>query len=192
VSAHVDTVTDYRVALRAGVDEMAHLPGYYIGKADDPQKYELTEADVQETARRKISVIIAPVFYEMFNPQSRLYDAQATARTDAVRVRNLRLLQKYKVHLAFGSDRYGNSPIDDVLYLQRLGVFSNLEMLKIWCEATPHLIFPSRKIGHLKEGYEASFLVLDGNPLKDFSKIKSIRLRFKQGFPITPSNSIRE
>ena len=30
VSAHVDTVTDYRVALEAGVDQMAHLPGYYV------------------------------------------------------------------------------------------------------------------------------------------------------------------
>jgi imidazolonepropionase-like amidohydrolase len=184
VSAHVDTVTDYRVALRARVDEMAHLPGYYIGKDDDPLKYELTKADAQETAMRKISVIVAPVFYDMFNPQSQRYDAQATARTDAVRVRNLRLLRKYKVQLAFGSDRYGNTPVDDVLYLQRLGVFSNLEMLKIWCEATPHLIFPSRKIGYLKEGYEASFLVLDGNPIEDFSKIKSVRLRVKQGVPI--------
>jgi len=192
VSAHVDTVTDYRVALRAGIDEMAHLPGYYIGKDDDPQKYELTEADAQETAKREVAVIVAPVFYDMFNPKSRLYDTQATARTDAVRVRNLRLLRKYKVHLAFGSDRYGNTPVDDVLYLQRLGVFSNLEMLKIWCEATPQVIFPRRKIGHLKEGYEPSFLVLDGNPLEDFSKIKSIRLRFKQGFPITLPIQTRE
>jgi len=36
----------------------------------------------------------------------------------------------HKVQLAFGSDRYGNTPVDDVLYLQKLSVFSNLEMLK--------------------------------------------------------------
>ena len=168
---------------------MAHLPGYYISMEDDPHRYELTEVDARETARHGVAVIIAPVFYDTFNPQSRLYDPQVTSRTDSVRVRNLRLLRKYKVHLAFGSDHYGKTPVDDVLYLQRLGVFSNLEMLKIWCEATPQVIFPRRKIGYLKEGYEASFLVLDGNPLEDFSKIKSIRLRFKQGFPITPIQS---
>ncbi|HEX8637376.1 MAG TPA: hypothetical protein VF692_04890 [Pyrinomonadaceae bacterium] len=42
VSAHVDTAFDYRVALTAGVDEMAHLPGYYIDKDDKLEKYLLT------------------------------------------------------------------------------------------------------------------------------------------------------
>ena len=66
----------------------------------------------------------------------------------------------------------------------KLGVFTNLQLLKTWCEATPEMIFPHRKIGHFKEGYEASFLVLTGNPLEDFTQVKSIRLRFKQGDPI--------
>ena len=191
VSAHVDTVTDYRIALRANVDEMAHLPGYYIGLDDDPRKYELTERDARETAKRGTWVIVAPVFYDTFNPRSASYNPQVTARTDAVRVRNLKLLLKHGVHLAFGSDRYGNTPVDDVVYLQRLGVFTNLEMLKIWCEATPQAIFPHRKIGRFREGYEASFLVVNGNPLEDFSKVKSIRLRFKQGsqiMPVSPSS----
>lgn len=130
MSAHVDTATDYRIALRAGVDEMAHLPGYYIGLDDDPRKYELTERDARETAKRGTWV------------------------------------------------------------LQGLGVFTNLEMLKIWCEATPQAIFPHRRIGRFREGYEASFLVLNGNPLEDFSKVKSIHPRFKQGsqiLPVSPS-----
>ncbi len=70
------------------------------------------------------------------------------------------------------------------MYLHRLGVFTNLEMLKIWAEDTPQTIFLDRSIGHLREGYEASFLVLNGNPLTDFAQIKNIRLRFKQGTPI--------
>ena len=51
----------------------------------------------------------------------------------------------------------------------------------MWCEATPATIFPTRKIGHLKEGYEASFLVLSGNPLLDFKNAQKIEIRFKQG-----------
>ncbi len=43
-------------------------------------------------------------------------------------------------------------------------------------------IFPDRKIGRLADGYEASFLVLDADPLADFSAIEKIRLRVKQGF----------
>jgi len=181
VSAHVDTATDYRIALKAGVDEMAHLPGYYVGLDDDPRKYELTKEDVQETARRRVWVDVAPVAFDFFNPQSPSFNAQMKQRTDNVRIRNLKLLKQYRVKIAFGSDRYGRTPVDDVLYLQDLGVFSNLEMLKIWCEDTPQSIFPNRKIGLLKAGYEASFLVLDGNPLKNFGQVKAIRFRFKQG-----------
>ena len=180
VSAHVDTVTDYRIALKAGVDEMAHLPGYYIGLKDDTRKYELTEEDIKETARRGVWVDIAPVAIENYNPQDLLLKAQAKERREAVRVHNLRLLKRFKVKIAFGSDWYGRTPVNDVLYLQKLGVFSNLEMLKIWCEDTPRSIFPNRKIGLLKAGYEANFIVLDGNPLLDFEQIKNIRLRFKQ------------
>ena len=43
------------------------------------------------------------------------------------------------------------------------------------------MIFPNRKIGHLQDGYEASFLVLDQNPLENFENVKTIRRRFKQG-----------
>lgn len=181
VSAHVDTATDYRIALKAGVDEMAHLPGYYVGLDDDPRKYELTKVDVQETARRGVWVDVAPVAFDFFNPRSPSFNAQMKQRTDNVRIRNLKLLKQYRVKLAFGSDRYGRTPVDDVLYLQDLGVFRNLEMLKIWCENTPQSIFPNRKIGLLKAGYEASFLVLNGNPLKNFEQVKAIRFRFKQG-----------
>lgn len=184
VSAHVDTVTDYRIALAAGVDEMAHLVGYYIQPEDDPRKYELTAADVKETARRRVSISVNNVAGNEFNAQSPYYNPKVKAVTDRVRIENLRLVKKYRVKINFGSDRYGSTPVEDVFYLQRLGVFTNLEMLKIWCENTPASIFPDRKIGFLKEGYEASFLVLGGNPLTDFAAVKNIRLRFKQGFQL--------
>jgi imidazolonepropionase-like amidohydrolase len=68
-----------------------------------------------------------------------------------------------------------------VLYIAKLGVFTNLEILKMWCEDTPRSIFPRRRIGHVRKGYEASFLALDGDPLEDIIRTKNIRLRFKQG-----------
>lgn len=184
VSAHVDTAFDYRVALNAGVNEMAHLPGYYIEMNDDPRKYELTANDAKETARQGIWVIPAPVAYDYLDPNNKDYKADVAARTDKVRTQNLRLLKQHKVKLAFGSDRYGSTPVADVLYLQKLGVFTNAELLKIWCEDTPQTIFPNRRIGKLQDGYEASFLVLNGNPLEKFDNVKTIRLRYKQGVPV--------
>jgi imidazolonepropionase-like amidohydrolase len=126
----------------------------------------------------------APVAYDTFDPQSKAFDSRIKERTDVVQVHNLSLLKRYKVKVAFGSDRYGNTPVKDVLYIQKLGVFSNLEMLRIWCEDTPRTIFPNRKLGRLMESYEASFVVLGGNPLKDFAQVQNIKLRFKQGLPL--------
>jgi predicted amidohydrolase YtcJ len=36
------------------------------------------------------------------------------------------------------------------------------ELLSIWTGETARTIFPGRKIGSLQEGYEASFLALEG------------------------------
>jgi imidazolonepropionase-like amidohydrolase len=58
--------------------------------------------------------------------------------------------------------------------------------LRIAVETTPRTIFPNRKIGRLREGYEASFLVLNGNPIENFDYVKNIRLRFKQGVLLNP------
>ena len=175
VSAHIETATDYRIALAAGVDEMAHLPGYYFGLEEKPDSYMLTDKDVKETVRRKIWVVPTP------NLPESIKDPIMLERIEKVAKHNLRLLKRHGARIALGSDAYGSTPVPYVLYLAKLGVFSNLEMLKIWTEETPQTIFPNRRIGHLREGYEASFLVLDGNPLKDLEQTKKIRLRFKQG-----------
>jgi hypothetical protein len=174
VSAHVDTATDYRIALNGGVDEMAHLPGYYVDFKENLEKYLLTENDVRETVKRKVWIIPAPIVFGEIDVNSR-------EKTDNGLRLNLGLLKKYKAKLAFGSDRYGSTPLDDVLHLQKLGVFSNLELLRIWVEDTPQTIFPNRKIGKLKEGYEATFITLTENPLTNFEAVRKVGLRFKQG-----------
>lgn len=173
VSAHVDTVTDYRVALAGGVDEMAHLPGYFFDAADRDERYLLSDADAAETARRGVWVIVAPVHSQAPPALQR--------RIDAVRAANLARLVRAGVHLAFGSDWYGSTPVPAVRYLARTGVLGRRALLRIWCEDTPRTIFPGRKLGRLADGYEASFLVLAGNPLDDFDAVTRIRLRFKQG-----------
>jgi imidazolonepropionase-like amidohydrolase len=96
-------------------------------------------------------------------------------------VANLKLLHETGVALAIGSDNVNDSSLREVEYLQQLGVFDNLTLLKMWTETTAKTIFPQRKIGALKEGYEASFLALAGNPLDDWQNVRQIKLRFKQG-----------
>jgi imidazolonepropionase-like amidohydrolase len=94
----------------------------------------------------------------------------------------LRLLKAQGIKLAIGSDIYNDNSVGEFEFIYELGIFSNLELLKMWCENSAMTTFPNRKIGHLKEGYEASFLVLDSNPLEEIKEIdKSIIFRVKQG-----------
>jgi imidazolonepropionase-like amidohydrolase len=174
VSAHVNDVTDFHLALAAGVDEIVHLP--LSGPAP------IAIEDARLAAQRSIAVIttcaIVPTF--PFIPQS---DLPQTLRTQLA---NLRLLHEHGVPLAIGSDNVGDSSVREVEYLQGLGVFDNLTLLKMWTETTARTIFPQRKIGALSEGYEASFLALEGNPIEDWRNVRRIRLRFKQGVLFEP------
>jgi hypothetical protein len=54
----------------------------------------------------------------------------------------------------------------------------------MWSVTTPRAILPDRRIGRLREGYEASFLVPGGDPLADFGNTRRIVRRVKQGVPI--------
>jgi imidazolonepropionase-like amidohydrolase len=80
------------------------------------------------------------------------------------------------------------------MLLSKLGLFSNAELLRMWSETTPRAIFPNRRIGGLAEGCEASFLVLDADPLADFSATSKIFMRVKQGgvLPEPPAIALPE
>jgi imidazolonepropionase-like amidohydrolase len=104
---------------------------------------------------------------------------------DRLNIRNLRLLHQHHVKLALGSDEYRYDTLPEALYIEALGVFDNRTLLNIWCTSTAETIFQKRKIGRLQEGYEASFLALEGDPLRDFSNVTKIKLRVKQGHVLT-------
>jgi imidazolonepropionase-like amidohydrolase len=102
-----------------------------------------------------------------------------------ITIQNLRHLKDAGVRLAVGSDTMpGAGVLAEIEFLKDTEVFSNLELLTMWSETTPNVIFPQRKIGALEDGYEANFLVLEGNPVQDFSWAKRIRMRVKQGDPL--------
>lgn len=97
-----------------------------------------------------------------------------------VQIANLNLLKRHRVRIAIGTD-HGDTPLSEVMNVRSMRIFSNLELIKAWTEDTALCVFPDRKIGKLDEGYEASFLVLEGNPIADFENVRRIRMRVKQG-----------
>lgn len=188
VSTHVESATDFHSALVAGVDEINHLPGFRPeknnpGNYQNLSRYEISEADARLAARKK--VVVVTTIGDVLDVVSKIDESspQAALAKDVKNLfsRNLRLLAKEGVRIAIGSDSYSKTSLSEALNLNNLKVFDNLTLLKMWCETTPNTIFPKRKIGQLKTGYEASFLLLERNPLEDFEIVKNIKLWVKQG-----------
>jgi len=203
VTVHVESAPDFRIAVHAGVDEIAHVPGWLVQSLLDAERARLTEEDARLAAEKGVVVVTTTVAGEAMpgtasahphghkpdqatpgtrsDPHRDVVDIHALARD--VQRANITLLHRYGVKLAIGSD-HADTSLAEVMNLRTLLPFDNLTLLKLWCEATPAAIFPGRKIARFEEGYEASFLALAGNPLEDFTHVQAIRLRFKQGFSL--------
>jgi imidazolonepropionase-like amidohydrolase len=172
VSTHVATGSDFQYAVAAGVDEIAHIPS--VGEP-------IAEKDAALAARRRI--VVDTTYFHAVPSLIRMHVVKE-AVVRATERANLRVLRQQGVLLAIGSDNPNDTSLQEVEYLQGLGVFDNLTLLKMWSETTPRSIFLKRRIGALKDGYEARFLARGGNPLEDLHNVRKIKMRFKQGFPV--------
>lgn len=180
VSAHAETPSDLKVALAAGVDEINHLPGYQVRWRDGyTEKYYKLTAKIARTMRRK-GVHVDPT-YSLLQTEIKPMSNQQREVQMNVQKENLLLLKRYHVPVTIGCDSYNLTAQTEIEYLHKLNIYSNLELLKMWCEVTPTVIFPNRKITKLQEGYEASFLILPKNPLENFEHVYTISMRVKQG-----------
>lgn len=178
VSAHVYTAGDFRNAIRGGVDDIAHFPGTGLGTEPDlpAPVYRITDADAREAARRGVTVTTTLSWLDEVTDT-----AQRTRMLADVIRPNLALLRKHGVRLLVGSDQFRQTPAAEADVLVRTGLFTPLQALVAWSMDTPRALFPSRAIGQLSPGAEASFLALDGNPISDFRNVHRIKLRVKQG-----------
>ncbi|MCA1636054.1 MAG: amidohydrolase family protein [Acidobacteria bacterium] len=179
VTTHIETAADFHTALNAGVDEINHLPGHYLPTTQPAARFKISEEDAKLAARRGVVVVTTTMVGKL-----REKDPERVKLMYEAQVQNLRLLHTHGVPLAIGTDNYALTSLSEAMNLHEMKAFDNLTLLKLWCETTARAIFPERKIGHLKKGYEASFLVLGGNPVENFEHVKAIKMRFKQGHPV--------
>lgn len=178
VSTHVYSAFDFATAVRAGADEINHLPGIRFEQGTNEADYLIAPEDARRAARQGTVVVTTANLAQFFAKDEALAKVQSAQR------KNLKLLKQHGVRVAVGSDNYATTSIEEAMYLKSLNVFDNAELLRMWSVTGAQTIFPQRKIGHLREGYEASFIVLRGNPIENFERVKDIHLRFKQGFLI--------
>jgi len=192
--AHIEDAADFHNALTAGVDVIMHLPAFpdpldrqaaYRNKSNWEERFTIPGSDVELAARRDVTVVMTAAAlsaenFEKPNPLAALNENEKRFRK--IMTQNIRHLKDAGVRLAVGSDTMpGAGVLAEIEFLEETDIFSNLELLKMWSETTPKTVFPQRKIGVLEDGYEANFLVLEGNPIQDFSNVKKISMRVKHG-----------
>ena len=102
--------------------------------------------------------------------------------------RNTALLEAAGAPLAIGSNAYGSTVVDGLIAGEEKGFFEPVRLLRLATTDTARLIFPERRVGCFDAGCEASFVVLDGNPLESFEQIRNIRLRVKDGEILVPAD----
>ena len=182
VAAHIENAADFRTAVAAGVDQVAHMPGFRGDervKLADTTPYTLSDSDARMAARRGVVVVTALGGAAELDPLGP--DSLTRRALDALHRQNLATLRRAGVRLAIGSDSYRDDSKAEAWYLHTLGAFTDSALVQLWFSETPRAIFPARRIGALDAGNEASFLALACNPLRNFVCTDSIQLRVKDG-----------
>jgi hypothetical protein len=180
VSCHVETPADVLNAIESGVTEINHLPGYQVRwKEDYAAAYYLLDDELVKLMKKKN--VHADATYSLSETELIEKDSVQTMLRIEVQRANLIKLKQWNVPVTIGCDSYNHTARKEMEYLIKLEIYTPLELLKMWCETTPKVIFPKRNIAALKEGFEASFLALGRNPLEDSQELFDIKLRVKQG-----------
>jgi hypothetical protein len=178
VIVHIYSAADFRNAVAAGVDELAHFPGNGYGVIKSPELYQITAEDARAAAKAHISVTTTLSFLgKLKEKNSPSYEI---AR-DQIVIPNMKLLRAAGVRILLGSDEFRRDVVPELQSLRLLGMFSDCELLRMDTETTAQAAFPNRKIGKLQDRYEASFLVLDRDPAANLDNLNSISMRVKQG-----------
>lgn len=180
VSVHIESAADFRLAVAAGVDEINHLPGYMWDKEDAADAYRLTPADARAAARAGVVVVTTTVVTDQINQS-----AARKAEVRTLQAENLKTLAAAGVKIAIGSDSFMTTSRAEAMNLIAIGAFDGPTVLKLWIDTAPLTIFPGRRIGCLKVGCEADFLVLGGDPLVNFPATADIRQAWKDGRTLT-------
>lgn len=170
VAVHVESDFDMATALRAGADIIAHMPSYDAPIGISPETVELAKSSDAIV----ITTLTIAKRYQQRDPDgyAAIIEAQKT---------NLKLLADAGVTLAIGSDNVRGTSRGEAVHIDSLHAIDTRTLLNMWTTNCASAVFPDRKIGQLKSGYEASFLALQANPLEDFQNTARIELRVKNG-----------
>ena len=174
------SIHDFRAALDNGAANASHIPCYQETDGDPSSPYfdipsseecKLTTEDAERAAKIGMSTTFIVTEWAKDRPQKYLdWERQ-----------NIEALRSAGATIAIGGNSYGASITDGMIAGVEKGIFGAADLLAIASMSTPRVIFPDRAVGCLSPGCEASFIAFNANPLKDFSAIRDIAFRLKDG-----------
>jgi imidazolonepropionase-like amidohydrolase len=169
-----------------------HLPQPDPRFSPDLSAYRITPAAARKAAARGITVVTTASTAERLSPSLPVAWLTPMRRNQA---ENLRVLSEAGVRIAIGSDGISGerrfvTARDEVKFITDRRLMGPLQVLRAWSVDTPRTIFPGRKLGELRPGFEANFLVLNGNPLEDPENLHRIGMRVKAGELLPPIDPI--
>ncbi|WP_323845940.1 hypothetical protein [Microbulbifer magnicolonia] len=187
VVAHVDTARDAAVAIEAGVEVLAHLPGYRIAKNEGFAKgdYLIDNETIVRAAKQGTKLIATA----SVPGEHGRYSADELAEIQEIQKLNLSRLQAAGVPLLMGSDNVFGTVLSEINYLDALGIADRSALLRSLTMDTPQWLFPQRRLGRFSEGAEGSFLMLAGNPLENLDFLGKIEIGVKQGHVMTTAGN---
>ncbi|WP_445384194.1 amidohydrolase family protein [Robiginitalea sp. IMCC44478] len=186
--AHIETVSDFEIALKHNIKYFAHMPGYGGGIGDaNLDELVIPDSLLEKAGKNKIvltpTVSFAKYYAYKWDGTNMSLDTSLLKKKNEFLRKQLIRFKEANITIALGADQGFTTLSEEINDLKQINAFSNLELLNLLI-STPRLIFPNRKIGELENGYEATFLVLKDNPLEDMNNIRDIVLRVKNGIKL--------
>jgi imidazolonepropionase-like amidohydrolase len=193
VVAHIETVSDMKIGLKIGVDIFAHMPNYNynynVGKELEALKFSKEELlKIKEKPPYMIPTLSLNIgnstIYEASNNYQGTLDSVRFNKTLNYQKQALAILKAAGFQFAIGSDVYSQTLSPEYNYWFTHQLFNPEFIINTMCNVSAQMLYPNRKIGQLRAGYEASFITLDKNPMDDWKNLGKINLKIKQGKPI--------
>lgn len=149
--AHIESASDFRLAVAAKVHAIVHLP-YIIDQGRDIADIKLTATDARAAADASVYVVPTATVAHV------IYDGEKLAAMQAVQRHNLTLLRAAGVKIGLGADRWTLNIHDEIGVMRGFALFDGPEMISMATTHGAQIAFPGRKIGSIVPDYEASFV----------------------------------
>ncbi len=181
-----DDVAKFDSIYKAYIDEGTF---YVQGGIGDPDLEALQISDSILDLAGKNGAVITPTvsfakyYANQWDGSKMSLDTLLLQKKNEFLKKQLIRYREANIVIVLGADQGFSTLREEINDVKQIDAFSNLELLNILTQ-TPKIIFPNRKIGALKNGYEATFLVLNNNPLIDMNNIENIEMRVKNGITL--------